>query len=266
MDTLHEIRSVQRALLVLRVLNDKEVWTLQDLQLSTGLPKSTLHRILATLVAEHYVHSSPNMHGLYRLTQNVRLLSRGVVEKNRLADIGGPIAVAATKKHKWPMAIGVIEGVRVKAVFCTMPYSPYSMRPTCFGELYGLLNTALGNAYLAFCAGPERRILLDLLRKTPQPAATGWEIRQLIRRTRLQGYGVRAGVREDETSAIAVPIRDRGGGIFGVLACSTFSNFMDKGWISKSYRTAQAVADEIAAAYIAGKLNSDTCRQREHRR
>lgn len=249
-DTDGTTRSIRRALLVLRVLNEKEIWSLHDLQKRTGLPKSTLHRLLVTLQAEHYVHSGEEMHGLYRLSQNVRNLSSGYVEKNRLADVAAPLVIAATKKNKWPMAVAVIDGTEVRANVCTMPYSPYSMRPTCFGQRYDLLTSALGTAYLAFCSAKERRILLDLLRErrpaSEMPDASA--LRSLVRSVRARGYGMRVGTRSSESSAIAVPIQSAQGEVWGVLACSTFAQF-DPSWLERNVRFTLQVAARISQLF-----------------
>lgn len=244
-------RSIQRALLVLRALNEREIWTLQELQQRTGLPKTTLHRLLATLQAEHYVYSGEEMYGQYRLTHHVRNLSSGFVEKNRLADIAGPILIAATKKMKWPMAIGVIDGTCVRANFCTMPYSPYSMKPTCFGQRYGLLDTALGTAYLSYCGAPERRILMQLLREQQGPDAVpdSKALRSLVQRTRRQGYGLRASTRPDDSSALAVPVHARSGELLGTMGCSTFSRSLDAAWIGRVLPFVREVAMRIQERY-----------------
>ncbi|WP_431112996.1 helix-turn-helix domain-containing protein [Variovorax paradoxus] len=244
-------RSVQRALLVLRVMNEREIWTLLDLQKRTELPKSTLHRLLATLQAEHYVYSGPEMHGRYRLTRNVEDLSSGFAETSRFADIATPLLIAATKRYRWPMAAGVIDGVFVRANACTMPYSPYSMKPTCFGQKYELLSTAFGSTYLAFCTSKERRVLLSSLQRTidksAMPSLT--TLRKLLRTIKAQGYGLRAGVTSGESSAIAVPAYSSSGDLLGVLACSTFSQLLDKSWVDRSHRTLTGVATQIARQY-----------------
>lgn len=245
------IRSVQRILLLLKVLNEREIWVLQDLQKRTGLPKSTLHRLLATLQSEHYVHSGEEMYGKYRLTHCVRDLSSGFVEKNRLADIAGPIVIAATKKHKWPMGIGVIDGAEVRVNLCTMPYSPYSMKPTSFGQRYGLLDTALGSAYLAFCEPSERRILMQLLasQKGAAEVPDTYALRTLVRKIRRQGYGIRLGVLAGESSALAIPIHAQSGELLGVLVCSTFSNSLNTQWIERILPVVRRTASQIASQY-----------------
>ena len=244
-------RSVQRALQVLRALNRKEIWSLAELQLETGLPKSTLHRILGTLQADHYVYSGADMHGRYRLAQDVRHLSSGYVEKNRLADIAAPLVIAATKKTRWPMAVGVIDGWHVRANVCTMPYSPYSMRPTCFGQHYDLLATALGSAYLAYCSARERRILLNLLREHRDPATlpSPPALRAMLRGIRKRGYGLRIGTSAGESSAIAVPIHSQAGELLGVLACSTFAQSLDQAWIDRNLAVTRETALRISTLY-----------------
>jgi IclR family transcriptional regulator, mhp operon transcriptional activator len=244
-------RSVQRALLVLRVMNEREIWTLLDLQKKTGLPKSTLHRLLATLQSERYVYSGQEMHGRYRLTRNVENLSCGFASQSRFADIATPLLIAATKRYRWPMAAGVVDGVFVRANSCTMPYSPYSMKPTCFGQKYSLLSTAFGSTYLAFCTSGERRALLSALQltlgKSAMPSLTA--LRKLLRTIKAQGYGLRAGLTSGESSAIAVPAYSSSGDLLGVLACSTFSQLLDKTWVERSHRTLVGVATQIARQY-----------------
>lgn len=244
-------RSIRRALMVLRVLNEREIWALQDLQKRTGLPKSTLHRLLSTLQAERYVYSGEETHGRYRLTQNVRNLSSGYVEKNRLADIAGPLVIAATKKSRWPMAVAVIDGTELRANVCTMPYSPYSMKPTCFGQRYDLLSSALGTAYMAYCSSNERRILLALLREKhgrdalPSPAA----VHAFVRTVRRRGYGLRMGQTSNESSAIAVPIQTPEGETVGSLACSTFAQSIDPAWIDRNLAVIRHTAGQIGKLY-----------------
>ncbi|QHE85978.1 IclR family transcriptional regulator domain-containing protein [Hydrogenophaga sp. BPS33] len=245
------IRAVQRVLNLLRLMNEREVWSLQALQERTGLPKSTLHRLLSTLQAEHCVYSGPEMAGRYRLTQSVTELSRGVTQKNRLADVARPIVIAATRDSKWPMAMGVIDGPVVRANVCSMPYSPYSMKPTSIGQAYDLLSTALGNAYLAFCDRKERRILIDLLNQQDCGLAR-WNapaLRQMMRNARQRGHTQRNGQRNDESSAIAVPVRSRSGQLLGVLACSTFSRSMSPSWLARMVPVAKATARDIGEAF-----------------
>jgi len=215
-------------------MNEKPVWSLQELYIRTGLPKSTLHRILATLQDEHYVRCDEGMYGFYQLTSAVRHLSKGVVQQSRLVDIAGTLLIATTKRIKWPLSIGVVDGCEMRVSFCTMPYSPYATRSSSYGRCYGLFNSASGTVYFAFCGGEERRILFDLYRKRhgalaiPNPLA----IRTIIQQTRARGYGIRYGCKASDSSAFSVPIF-AGNYLLGAMSFSTFSRTLDDALIKK---------------------------------
>ncbi|HWL28695.1 MAG TPA: helix-turn-helix domain-containing protein [Burkholderiaceae bacterium] len=228
------IRSVQRALQVLRTMNEKPVWSLQELSERTGLPKSTLHRSLAALREEGYVRNHEGMYGYYQLTGAVKELSHGVVRQSRLVDVAAPILIATTKRIKWPLSIGVVDGCDLRVNFCTMPYSPYAIRPSSYGRRYALFESALGRAYFAFCDAGERRILYDLCRQSDsntRPPGFG-AMRRMVAETRAQGYGLRRGGKHSESSALAVPIM-AGGNILGAMAYSTFSRMLDDDLIAR---------------------------------
>lgn len=222
------IRSVQRAFLVLRTMNEKPVWSLQELADRTGLPKSTLHRTLAALQEERYVRSHEDMYGHYQLTSAVEELSRGVVQQSRLVDVAAPIMIATTKRIKWPLTLAVVDGCQLRVNFCTMPYSPYAIRPSSYGRRYSLFGSALGRAYFAFCGRDERRILYDLHRREqagadlPGPCM----LRSVITETRANGYGLRRGRKDSDSSALAVPVF-AGDYLLGAMAYSTFSRALD---------------------------------------
>lgn len=240
------VRAVQRALLLLRALNESEMWGLAQLQERTQLPKSTLHRLLATLQAEGYVYSGEETYGQYRLTPLAANLSWGVTQKSRLAEIARPIVIAATKTLKWPLAVAIADGPRLQANVCTMPYSPYSMRPTCMGQHYDLFSSALGQCYLAFCASKERRILLELdAKELGTRRWTRQSLLHLIRTVRRRGYAFRQGALPSDSSAFSVPVFDKDKQIVCSLGCSTFSRLSVESWIERNLPFVQSVALDI---------------------
>lgn len=250
------IRSISRALLILRAMNEKALWSLQDLQARTGLPKSTVHRILAALQEERLVRCDEGMYGHYQLTSEVRELSKGVVQSSQLTDVAAPILVATTKRIKWPLSIGVVDGTAMRVAYCTMPYSPYAVRPSSFGRRYGLFDSALGAAYFSYCGRGERRILVERLRSDGLAAAIppAGALRALVRTTRRRGYGLRLGRQASESSAFAVPIA-AGDALLGSLSYSTFSRTLDDALLQRFLpvlrETAGRIGEEWARAEAA---------------
>jgi IclR family mhp operon transcriptional activator len=245
-----EIRSVQRALFVLRVMNERAAWSLHDLHLRTRLPKSTIHRLLATLSSEGYVRSDAVLTGQYRLTLEVGQLSRGITEKSELAEAAAPLMIAATREMKWPLSLGVIEGTKIRVVFCTMPYSPYAIMPSASGRRYDLKYSALGRAYLAFCKPAERRILVESTNAMAEPEDRMDDMRTLrsmVREVRRTGYAIRYANSNAESTAFAVPVFD-GAELRGVLVYSTYAGLMSQRLVDRFLPQVQDVAAAIGAA------------------
>src|SRR5690625_278133 len=116
---MSSIRSVERALLLLRVMNERAVWSLKDLSACTGLPKSSIHRLLETLKKQHYVWNCEGMYGYYQLTDEVHELSKGATYKNRLVGIAAPVLIGTTKRIRWPLSLAVVDGCQLRVNFCT---------------------------------------------------------------------------------------------------------------------------------------------------
>jgi IclR family mhp operon transcriptional activator len=241
-------RAIQRALLVLRLMNEQATWTLAQLHERTGLPKSTLHRLLLTLQQEHYVRSDESMYGSYGLTSKVHDLSCGVTDKSALVDAAAPVLIATTKQIKWPLTMGVPDGYEIRVNFCAMPYSPYAIRATSYGRRYGVLTSALGKAYLAYCTPQERRILVEMSARDEREPLNLRSVRQAIRGTRRLGFGVRYANDPKESDAFAVPIICETG-ILGALAYSTFAGIMTDQIIERFLPVLNRTAQEIGARF-----------------
>lgn len=246
-----EVRSVQRALQILRVMNERVSWTLQELHQRTGLAKSTLHRLLSTLESEKYVCTDPHVYGHYQLTQAVGNLSCGVTTQMQLAEVAAPIMVSTTHAIKWPLSLGVIDRHRIRVAYCTMPYSPYAMRPSSVGRRYEITESASGRTYLAFCGPQERRIIIEEMndREDDGPRLTDLNaMRHMIREIRKQGFAVRYGQHRSESAALAVPVFSAGM-LRGVLVYTTFARQMDERMLKRAVPTVLATAQRIGEAF-----------------
>src|ERR1700685_1908510 len=157
-----EIRSVRRAFALLRLLNQREVWDLHSLHESAQLPKPTVYRLLNTLRKAGYVQSDRGT-GEYRLAERVQELAAGYTEKSLLVEIGAPGARSVTRRIRWPLALGTLSEDVIVVRYSTMPDSPLAVQTTTLGHRLGLLESAMGFAYLAFCPASEYEILISLL-------------------------------------------------------------------------------------------------------
>ena len=261
------VRSVVRALGLLRLMNLRNYWTLQELHDHTVLPKATLWRLLSTLRHEGYVLAEDKV-GTYRLTAKVTELHQGCSESNLLGDIARTVLIPVTKKIKWPLALGTLDFDSIVVRFTSAPYSPLALYTTIVGQHRTLLNSAMGRAYMSFCSANELAALLEGILATEQTedGLSMASIERDLARVREMGYAVRHAGHEDLTvpaasrdvtkivgtpplsSTLAVPILLAGTSI-GALSMTTFPRCMTASTIEKHCPILIETAQTIAAQY-----------------
>jgi IclR family mhp operon transcriptional activator len=219
------VESVRRALEILRVLNRLRIASVSDLYAETALPKPTIVRMLETLIADGYV-ARDNMCGGYRVTARVRELNAGYEGISRVIEASRPLAIDLTRRIKWPVGIGVLDGDAIAVQFWTGTISPWAHLNTLLGHRPPLNTSAMGRAYLGFCPDAEREELIAMMRSKPALKFGEEEeaqLRRLLDRVKADGYAVRAPQTEPRrNTTIGMPIRDEG----SVLASITVSFFI----------------------------------------
>lgn len=219
------INPVVRALDLLRALNQQPQSSLSRLHQATGLPKSTVHRLLMTLKSEGYVKNDV-VKGVYSLTEKVRTLCDGYTEHDLVVEVGAAVLLRTTRETGLPLAIGTLHGGRIMVRYSSMPYSPIGSEHTTLGHVHDLMESAMGQAYLAYCPEPERERLVQLLatRKADSVEEAGLERRvgQAIALTRQRGYALRKPSKPGSSATVAIPLL-LGDEILGVLGLTTFA-------------------------------------------
>ena len=211
------VRGLARGLAVLEALNrcDSGCATPAQLGEMTGLHRTTVRRLLETLVAEGYVVRSPSHQtDTYLLSIRVRQLSDGFTDDEWVATLAPPILFELVRHVVWPSDLATPDGPGMLIRETTHRYSPLSFHGSIVGRRLPLLTTAAGRVYVAFCSEPQRAELLAMLR-----AGLGGEqqqrlahdeayIRNLVARVRERGYALNQGDMDDarKTGAIAVPV------------------------------------------------------------
>ena len=189
------IAALHRGLRVLGVLHDMRAASLHDLNRETGIPKSTLIRILHTLHTDGMVWQ--------RMADGAFLPSHIVQRRARfddadwLGEIASPVLERLCKKVPWPSVLSVprldyMETVETNSPRACFDYVP----PAPVGFRANMLRSASGRAYLAFCPDQEREAVLRRLRERDVPghelAHDPAVVRRIVAATRTRGYSVRA--------------------------------------------------------------------------
>lgn len=218
-ESTRPIRALMRGLDALSVLNRRDGATVSEVAAEIRLPRTTTYRVLETLCAAGYVFRDP-ADERYRLTIMVRTLADGFDDEAWVSEIARPVLDELGREIVWPVSIATPSGQSMVLRETTDHRSPLAVERHSAGLRVPLLASAAGRVYLAFCPGPQREALVDILGRSAREedalARNREELARILNEVRAQGYAttLRARRVSDEVSlAVPVPLDDRG------LAC-----------------------------------------------
>ncbi len=208
------IRSFQRGLDVLKVLNRTNYLTALELSRAAELPRPTVYRVLETLMKAGYV-ARDEVTDVYSLTERVVELACGYSAASHAIEVAKPLVKAFSEAICWPSYLHVREGnaMVTRAIF----RSPRSLSYPRIGKRHPVAGSAPGRAFLATLPSDERLAQMQALLNADAPdAARRDELRQLsqlVRDAEVLGCGFRDGGIVPRTCSIALPIEINGGAV-----------------------------------------------------
>jgi IclR family mhp operon transcriptional activator len=206
------VQSATRALKVIEVLNRRRVTPLEALHADTGLPKSTLVRLLETLIAAGYVARVSRREG-YALTETVLRLSAGVRHRDLMVDVARPLLEAFTREHKWQVSLATREADVVVIRATTRDISPFAREPIFLNRQVPMLRSAVGRAYFAWCSEQEREVILKLIAAHDpaeiETAGGAGAVAAMVERVRRDGYATIVWPQSDPWRSFSIPVLDR---------------------------------------------------------
>ena len=259
------IRSLERGLHVLKILEDLSPASLKQIHQSSGLPRPTLLRILRTLESARLVRRGTG-DGLYRNSFRLQNMVSKLDDGDRLAECAAPVLNQLCAKFSWPVDLAVVnpDGPYMELRETSRPNSPFLINLDQIGFQVNIPLSAAGRAYLAFCGDEERVDLLARVRESDDPQhKSAWDrptFGEILRTVRRQGYAIRdpsfgGGQRalrslyDDGLQAIAVPV-NTAEKTHGIIALQWIRKAAKVDQMVKEYLgDLQAAAREIAAQY-----------------
>lgn len=217
------VRSLERGLEVLRVIERRGAATPTMLHAETHLPKPTLTRLLRTLEIKGFVWRSI-ADGCWRLALQRHGAADMPASAHRLAAVAGPVLDDLCEIVRWPSDVSFRQRTFMQLCETSRRRAYFTLNRLEIGYRINMLLSAPGRAYLAYCPDRERAALLKKLSRDPGIGAEllgkPREFERLLDTTRQRGYAVRdpkwggdyRRPREefdDGLAAIAVPILGR---------------------------------------------------------
>lgn len=217
---------ISRSLRVLKVMEKLSTaghpQTLSELAHRTGVPKSSLMRMLDDLQHHHYVIRIPGKAG-YVPGPRAHHLAIATLQTPELLRACRNVLVRLVSKTGETCNLNVMVGDSVK--YLAREESPGHLRLQLrlpVGTLVPLHCTASGKLFLALTPEPMRRPLLkrlELTQLTPKTITELHDLEAALGTTRAQKIGI-----DDEEFvagmvAVAVPVWDKNGVMMAALAC-----------------------------------------------
>ncbi|MBS0331301.1 MAG: helix-turn-helix domain-containing protein, partial [Proteobacteria bacterium] len=262
MEKESSVQSARRVLAIIEALNHSRVTPLEVLHATTGLPKSTLVRLLETLIEEGYVARVSRREG-YALTEAVLRLSAGMRHRDVLVDVARPLMEAFTQEHRWQVSLATSENSWMVVRFTTRHLSPFAREEIFLNRRVVMLKSAIGRAYMGFCSGEEQEFILRLIedRDPDEVADAGGRERMaaVLRRVRRDGYATIVRPPDDPSRSFAIPIldHDRPDRPLGSIVLFYYRSVMTEAEAVARYlpalrELAAAIAEGLAGALQAG--------------
>jgi IclR family KDG regulon transcriptional repressor len=215
------LQSVGNALDILDLLTEHEELSVPEVSRLTGLGKSSVFRLLATLESRNYVRKTEN--AKYRLDIKLTAMGNTVLNRMEIINYAHPHLMELTRVSGETSHLVIWDrGTNVRFVDKVLSSSMIRM-----DSWVGFCRTAhllgSGKALLAFQSEQFRRTymnMVDFSPMTPNSIVTAARLEEVLAQIREQGYAC-----DDEESEIglyclAAPIRDMNGDVVAAVSIS----------------------------------------------
>ncbi len=187
--------------------------SLDQLAAASGLPRTTVHRLLSDMVSRGYVDRAEAVH--YALGERLLVLGATVRRRFKLRDVVYPEMVKLRDAFGETVNLGQLH--RDSVLYLEIVESENPIRATgSLGILDPIQATAIGKAIMAWMPPASRPVLTNWPRLTSSTISTGDELSAEIERVRKRGYAL-----DDEESmeggrCVGVPLLFRGYPVAGI--------------------------------------------------
>jgi IclR family transcriptional regulator, acetate operon repressor len=244
------VQSLDRAFRILELMAQAEGEVpLSWLAEQSGMPVSSIHRLVRTLVARGYVRQLPSR----RYALGPRLIHLGEIASRSLATWARPHLAGLVDAIGETANLAVLDGDRV--MYAAQVPSRHSMRMfTEVGRRVHLHSTGVGKALLAALPDAEAR---ELLARTGMPAYTPRTLTDPetfmaeLHRVAAQGYAIDDGEQEAGVRCVAVPVP--GGAPAAAISVSGPESRLGTVAVGRVVALLQAAATGLATELAAGR-------------
>ena len=231
--------AIGKTLAVLEALAEHQ--RLADIAQRTGLPKSTVHRILKALIEHGYARAGGD--GTYLAGPRILSIAGQILSGYDYTRQAGPALRALQARTGFTVHFALLTGA--EAIYLDKLEAgdqPYRMASR-IGMRLALHSTGIGKAILAHLPEEEAEHLLaeaGMARRTPNTITTWAAMKAELERVRARGFAVDDEENEENTRCVAAAVFDHQGRVVGGVSVSTLTFVLSRA-------DAEALGPEVAA-------------------
>lgn len=217
------VPAVVRALDILELFLDGETLSAPEITARLGLPRTTVHELVHTLVDRHYLGASPDRPGGYRLGMRVFQLGGVFAGQLDLAREGQAVAGEVAALCDETVHVAVLEGTEVVYVAKVDSTQPVRM-VSAVGRRLPAHCTAVGKMLLAMqppaalTARYPGRVRLPAM--TPSSITSLAALKRHLAEVREAGLAYERCESNDAVACVAAPVRDHEGEVVAAMSVS----------------------------------------------
>jgi IclR family KDG regulon transcriptional repressor len=216
------VQSVDRTLTILEVLSDyEEGLGITEISEKVELHKSTVHRLLNTLIYKGYIKQDKNTNK-YGLTLKLFELGNKKVESMDLVSVVEPYLKELMEKTNEVIHLAIREGSDIVYVSKMEPQKSMKMY-TRIGMRKPIYCTAMGKAMMAYMNEEDIQKIWDesdVKKLTPNTMVDFSKLQEKLKDIRVKGYAMDDQEVEEGIRCVGTILKDYKNGICGAISIS----------------------------------------------
>lgn len=245
-----EVQSLDRAILLLRIVADEDGLTLADIARTADLPVSTVHRLLATLEKRQLVAHDLST-GLWTVGLGAFRIGSAYLRIRKLPDIGRPVIRKLLHEVEETVNLSMFDGMELVVVAQAEGHAPVRAFFR-LGVRLPLHATAAGKCVLAAASPGFRGACLGQLRYEPFTVRTHRSERDLmddVAAIAERGYAIDEEEHAPGMKAVAAAILNEWREPLGAVSVAAPAVRMSEDRIARLGRRVMAAADQMTRLY-----------------
>lgn len=211
MQTYKKVRSLERGLEILRVVNERPGATVSVIAEEVGLHRTTVYRMLDTLEDLGFVRRRV-ADDTYCITGRAQILGNGLEEDGAILEAAAPSMRELITEIDWPASLVTLQSDKLIIRDTTHGRSRIHVHKVGIGTQIPIETSAVGRAYLAFCDERESSALIEaLINQQPVSfrAKTARCLEEGISTARDNGFAISVGDTWKWLTGISMPVRSQ---------------------------------------------------------